>query len=196
MWVTIVESLENSWRAAPRQEVIAAIDGLRSAMDSCRVRYDWYCDARTKLREGDGAVIDSKADAFCALRKVKWVMHVVHVILALTELGEIMSIWSKDTQITLVLNFSGEESGEDIEAYSSRMLRILGQDLGKDPGIDMELGEMQASFSEGRERLDIFVRANFSNEEIQHARREVSALLWERVLIRRTALKLVMQAED
>jgi len=193
MWVTIVESLETSWRAAPRQEVIAAIDSLRNAMDGCRVRYEWYCGARAKLGEGDGTVVDPNAEAFCAVRKVKWVMHVIHVIFALKELGEMLSIWSKDTQTTLALNSSGEE----IEAYSSRMLRMLGRDLGKEPGIDIDLGEMEASFSEGWERLDVFMRASFSSEEIRHARQEVAARLEaESSAMDKAWVEIVKEEED
>ena len=157
MWVTIVEAIENSWRSVDRQEVITAIDSLPHEMSSCFERYEWLCEARIKLRESDEAAGYKRASALCEMCRVKWRMHVLHIISALKKLGRVLSIWSKDTQKTLAMSLNGQT----MPFYASRMLRMLGRDLGEEPGIDIEPGEMEASFSEGLERLEAFVRASF-----------------------------------
>lgn len=172
MWVSIVGATEKSFSARPSEEAIVAIDNLRYQMARCRTRYETYRSSCEELEASDRTVLDPKRKALCALHRVKWQMQVAGLILMLKELGETFSLWSADAQTTLAERNTGTERLED---YCFRRLRALGRDFGEEPGIDIHRAVMDPGFSGAWTRLDGFVRARYTDQELGQARLELDA---------------------
>ena len=66
-------------------------------------------------------------------------------------------------------------SCEQLEDYCFCKLQAVGRDLDEQPGIDTKRAVMDAGFSLAWTRLDTFVRASYTDQEIRQARLEVDA---------------------
>ena len=145
MWMNLIDLIEQRWRDKPREDLIRSVVGVRHEMTKCQESFHKLKKARLE-RDFDGYEV-----ARDEWRRSLWLLGD-----AITGLDQVLAIFSPETH-----RYLHDYQGAEFDAFDAAAANLGGSvdfDL-----VDESLGE---TFATALERLDTFIRENFTLEEI------------------------------